>query len=195
MKKNPLGPSRPPRQKTRPFDFDAPRIKDFTKKEYQQQKRAIEKILQEFGNPGEPQDPAKSQPAKRVVIGAAAPRKTFFSQFSEPSRAKPAAPLAVLPPGDELANQSIDEQWFARKEKAGPETEESYRGDEPTPGTPLLSPALFDSDEEPDILPHLKIIATPPISRVRRTSASSSISAEFNETDIQELSKLSRDSL
>ncbi|KAI5189279.1 hypothetical protein NECID01_0474 [Nematocida sp. AWRm77] len=182
------------RKESKRFDFDAPKIKDFTSKEYQKQKRAIEKILREFGSPGEAHDPSKTKREKAVQIGLGltAIRKCAVSQDGSASKARGAG-------ADEAGMQSIDEQWFEMKEKEGVQEESVYTEISTTmPGTPtkkLISADLFDSGEEKDvlILPQLKVIATPPIKKTRTRSPAVSTSTEFTYTDIQELSKLSRD--
>ncbi|KAH9387160.1 uncharacterized protein NEMAJ01_2056 [Nematocida major] len=176
------------------FEFDAPRIKDFTKKEYQHQKVRIEKLLKEHGNPGVPQDPSKAQLEKKIKVPAPAPRKTFFSEMFRGSAQKAAPePFARPSPeseffeGAEISNQSVDDGWFQKKELEIEEFQNmSVNTIAPSKTSQnILSRDLFLSDDEAEILPHLKVIATPPIKRMKVEIHS----PEFGPHDIQELSK------
>ncbi|OAG30985.1 hypothetical protein NEIG_00582 [Nematocida sp. ERTm5] len=169
------------------FEFDAPQMKDFMKKEYQTQKRVIEELLETRGNPGVPQDPSKEIKKKPVQVLKPAPRKTFFSEiFKKTSTVhKPEIITSIHKPEEDF-NESVDDGWFKKKEN---EIEVfsniSVKGVH-TQENDILTTELFMSDEEVDILPQLKVMATPPIKRMKREVIHS---AEFSHEDIEELTK------
>lgn len=169
------------------FDFDAPKIRDFSKKKYQKQKLQIEQLLKDHGNPGHPLDPSKSKKEKALKIPSPAPRRTIFSSPMKKSAHlkdhQGHTPMGI--PSD-LQNLSIDDRWFENKEQEQrdllEDTAEILR-----PERKKLSPAIFLSDEEKEILPHLRFMSTPPIKRVSPTIPS----IEFDPLEIQELSNFS----
>lgn len=237
------------------FEFDAPKIKDFSNKEYQTQKKQIEKLLETHGNPGVPQDPSKEKKKKQKRIEPAAPRKTFFSEIfkgvekeqkgqiktdernsqkkinkagrlnrlngqrmedgpnGQNSQSSPSeqnsnnnqfippnqtnsnkndqdaplntSPVLTSPPSPHILDQSVDEEWFRKKEMEI----KGYEGMsvKSIVSSNILSKTkdLFLSEEEVDILPQLKVIATPPIKERKERIKS----AEFNKIEIEELTK------
>ncbi|KAI5190682.1 hypothetical protein NEMIN01_1147 [Nematocida minor] len=175
------------------FEFDAPMIRDFTKKEYQSQKKQIEVLLKTHGNPGVPQDPSKIVKEKKKKVERAAPRKTFFSElFRETEKEKEEnkntkTGQELVNAEEDVFNQSVDDRWFEKKEK---ETESfqdmSVKSIAGIEKTPMFTQDLFASEEERDILPQLKVIATPPIKKQTKRGIGS---AEFNPKEIEELSK------
>lgn len=171
------------------FEFDAPRIKDFTKKEYQSQKKRIEKLLETHGNPGVPQDRSKTPKEKKIKIEKPAPRKTFFSELFKETKQKEVHQVEKDPKErEDPFEQSVDDGWFKQKEK---ETEEFENLSVKTmcpssiSDNPIFTKDLFVSEEEKEILPQLKVIATPPIKKMKRNIHS----VEFALHEIQELSK------
>ncbi|OAG29589.1 hypothetical protein NEDG_00722 [Nematocida displodere] len=159
------------------FDFDAPKIRDFTQEGYQKEKRRIERLLTEFGRPGEPQDPSKTKKEKKPEIVEAGPRKTFFSHyFKDPPKKAPA-----LPPQDSFCH-SVDDKWFEKQEQNELEQHEDTGA---YIESNALNEELFASDEEAAILPRLKVISTPPIRPVQKNLSS----IEFSASEVQELSR------
>lgn len=75
------------------FDFDAPRIKDFSSAKYQRKKKRIEMLL------------LGKKPKQKMI---AAPRKTIFSDVL------PDAPREE----EEDPEESIDDGWFEEREQA-----------------------------------------------------------------------------
>ncbi|KAI5161760.1 hypothetical protein NEAUS03_1746 [Nematocida ausubeli] len=182
------------------FEFDAPQIKDFTKKEYQTQKKRIEMLLEIHGNPGVPQDPSKEAKKKTIKkVPAAAPRKTFFSEIfkGEAVHAKENKKVEGSVPPEQPENpfdQSVDDEWFRKKEEEILQFQDmSVRGilRPDSEAANLLTRDLFGSDDEKDILPQLRVIATPPIKKTKQEMHS----AEFNKEDIEELSRSFKSSL
>ncbi|KAI5187477.1 hypothetical protein NEHOM01_2207 [Nematocida homosporus] len=184
-------PSSPPSPDL--FDFDAPKIKDFSKARYQKQKRMIEKVLKEHGKPGQALGPSMTKRDKLIKIEPAAPRVTCFSEvFKSKTKSEitVSKPLSLC---DLSANQSVDDRWFERREKEI----ESGKDIEKEMGRALNQPmevvipkskicsSLFESEEEEELLPRLKIISTPPIKRSNRTFTS----AEFDPSEIKDLSR------
>lgn len=183
------------------FEFDAPKIKDFTNKEYQTQKRRIERLLGTHGNPGIPQDPSKTpnKPTKKQ-IKAPAPRKTFFSELFKEAGTKSStdkstnksstSSIKSSTDSTDIFDQSVDDRWFEKKEK-----EMEIFNDISVKSIlsstikkdPYLTKDLFLSDDEAEILPQLKVIATPPIHINRNKKGLNS--AEFDPKEIEELSK------
>lgn len=186
------------------FEFDAPQIKDFTNKEYQAQKKQIEKILETHGNPGVPQDPSKHQKPKLTKLNKPAPRKTFFSELFKNKTAKQNnkqpesnTPITGIPYEEtdqneqtDQTDQSVDDKWFEQREQQmDGYNEMAVHNVFPSTinNNPLITKDLFASDEERDILPQLKVIATPPIKKHKNQKGLDS--AEFDPKEIEELSK------
>ncbi|KAI5131451.1 hypothetical protein NEPAR08_2461 [Nematocida parisii] len=169
------------------FEFDAPQMKNFMKKEYQTQKRVIENLLETRGNPGVPQDPSKEVKKKSVKVLKPAPRKTFFSEiFKKTSTVHKPEIITDIPVPEEDFNESVDDGWFKKKEN-----ELEVFSDISVKGVHIqesnvLTTDLFMSDEEVDILPQLKVMATPPIKKMKRDVLHS---AEFSHEDIEELTR------
>lgn len=189
------------------FDFDAPRIKDFSGRAYQKKRREIEKLLQEHRNPGSPRDPSKEK--KKTLpprIEKAAPRRTFFSEYF-PGQGKkregkdrldagrPEHPVPTTDP----RNLSVDDFWFEQQEQKKKACSASFSEEELRH---YLNDDLFGSDEKKplvgdrplfrplpvvaeEILPKLRVIGTPPIRRTR----TSTVDFSFSPNDIQELTQ------
>ncbi|KAI5172854.1 hypothetical protein NEFER03_1870 [Nematocida sp. LUAm3] len=165
------------------FDFDAPKRRDFSKKKYQKQKHQIEQLLRDHGSPGQAMEPSKGKKHKILKILPPAPRRTIFS--SPMKKNVRMEEVATYLPSDTY-NMSIDDRWFENKEQEQREllddTEELF-----TEKKKKIPSGIFLSDEEKEILPHLRFVATPPIKRVSPTIPSIS----FDPLDIKELSNFS----
>ncbi|KAI5180541.1 hypothetical protein NEOKW01_0845 [Nematocida sp. AWRm80] len=181
------------------FDFDAPRTRDFTKEEYQKQKRIIEKLLREHGHPGEPQDPMKHQKKKLMHIEEAAPRKTFFSNYFKDTAIHQNKDPVKNP--KEVSNstvnpdESVNDHWFEeQKESLSQRSEDLLENKDTIPEEQeyihkqtILTDTLFESEEETNILPHLKIMSTPPI---KTTNSLPGVEFKLNPSEIQELNRV-----
>jgi hypothetical protein len=120
------------------FDFDAPRIRDFSSAKYQKKRKRIEMLL------------LGKEPKEKMV---AAPRKTIFSEMFRDT------PREV----EEDSDESIDDMWFQQQEEAqekGPSMEDVHVHFEPG--------LFKEEAEERSFLERLKIVETPKIKQVVR---------------------------
>lgn len=165
------------------FEFDAPKMKDFTKEAYQKQRKAIEEILLETDG-GQRDPPQKKRPLRQAAVS---PRSTFFSALYQKtlSSARPPDPRGRGAGAEAGGDDSVDDGWFREREaemseRDDPGLQDSQTADadvEKNPGL-FMEPDLFPStgsdyldDESPEatprsdamILDKLRFIDTPPI--------------------------------